>query len=121
MIPPLDVLVLRKQEPVWLGCAETLVSALELGRKNGTGRYLVFSHEMGHKTLYVVNTEGAVRPVTSFEDEFVQYRASSERVSPRKLGGRAITERRLRDSVTPTFDSLPGTLAFALHRRYASS
>lgn len=72
MIPPLDVFGLKNEEPVWLGCAETLVSALELARKNGTGRYFVFSHETGHKTMYVVNAEGAIRPVTSFGSELVQ-------------------------------------------------
>ena len=61
MIPPLDVFAIRKNEPVWLSAAETLVQALEIARKTGTGSYLVFSHQTGHKTMYVVDATGAAR------------------------------------------------------------
>lgn len=69
MIPPLDVFTMIKSDVVWLCSVETLATALDFARRRGIGRYFVFSHETGHKTLYVVDAEGAIKPVTSFENE----------------------------------------------------
>jgi hypothetical protein len=69
MVPPLDVFAFDDGEPQWLGCAETLASALELARKNGTGRYFVFSHQTGHKTMYAVDPQGRIKPITSLQEK----------------------------------------------------
>ena len=60
MIPPLDVFAISKDEPVWLGAAETLVQALEIAQATGTGSYLVFWHQTGHKAMYMVDATGAI-------------------------------------------------------------
>ena len=79
MIPPLDVFAFIKNDPVWLCSTETLVGALEIARHRGTGRYFVFSHETGHKTLYVVDPDGAIKPVTSFGNEHTESTLLSNR------------------------------------------
>jgi len=60
MIPPLDVFAISKDEPVWLGAAETLVQALEIAQTTGAGSYLVFWHQTGHKAMYMVDATGAI-------------------------------------------------------------
>lgn len=66
MIPPLDVFVLKGNEPRWLGCAETLAQALDIARREGTGSYFVFSHQTGNRTLYQINGDGEVKPMSFF-------------------------------------------------------
>ena len=39
MIPPLDVFAISKDEPVWLGAAETLVQALEIAQTTPSKRF----------------------------------------------------------------------------------
>ena len=63
MMLPLDVFRVDLKDPLWLGPAETVVQALEIAQKSGTGRYMVFSHQPGHKTMYVVDLQGAVQAV----------------------------------------------------------
>lgn len=59
MIARLDVFV-RHKKPEWLGCAETLETALELVRKTGPGSYFVFSQTTEHKDYYEMNSEGVI-------------------------------------------------------------
>jgi hypothetical protein len=61
MIPPLDLIALRKNETVWLGSAENLKHALEIARNRGPGRYIVYSHETEHKNYYEVTADGEVK------------------------------------------------------------
>ena len=65
MIPPLDLLAIRKNETVWLCAAETLKHALEIARNRGAGRYIVFSHQTEHKNYYEVTADGEVKPLDS--------------------------------------------------------
>jgi hypothetical protein len=60
MVAPLDVFAVKNGEPNWLGCAESLPQAMELLRNTGSGSYLVFSQQTGHKNFYEVSTEGVV-------------------------------------------------------------
>ena len=62
MLAPLDVFATKKSGTVWLGAAETLGQALEKARNTGTGSYFVFSQRTGHKTRYVVDAAGGIRP-----------------------------------------------------------
>jgi hypothetical protein len=60
MIAPLDVFAAKGDQPMWLGCAETLVDALDLIRNKGVGSYVVYSAQTGHKNHYEVNADGHV-------------------------------------------------------------
>lgn len=60
MIAPLDVFVIGDSDSQWLGCAGTLLEALELIEKTGPGAYLVFSQTTRHKNLHEVTLEGDV-------------------------------------------------------------
>jgi len=62
MIPPFDVFSTANNGPVWIGAAESLVQALQIARKKGTGSYFVFSLQTGCKTMYEVDATGAIRP-----------------------------------------------------------
>ena len=67
MIPPLDIFQVNGSEAVWLGTAESLLEALELARRKGTGSYMIFSHQTGHKTTYQVDAGGKIQPMTPTE------------------------------------------------------
>lgn len=69
MMAPLDVFSIRNDEPFWLGAAESLVDALTMASKAGSGRYFVFSHQTGQKTLYEVDARGTVRPVQASQQQ----------------------------------------------------
>ena len=60
MIAPLDVFAIDDSDSQWLGCAGTLLEALELIEKIGPGAYLVFSQTTRHKHLYEVTPRGNV-------------------------------------------------------------
>jgi hypothetical protein len=61
MIAPLDVFKLADGKGGrWIGCAETLPHALLVIRKNGAGKYLVFSHLSQHKEFYELTSQGEV-------------------------------------------------------------
>jgi hypothetical protein len=47
MIPPFDVFSTTNNGPVWIGAAESLVQALQIARKKGTGSHFVFSLSAG--------------------------------------------------------------------------
>jgi len=64
MVAPLDVFAVKNSEPKWLGCAETLSTALDLALQHGEGSYFVFSQQTGHKNSYEV-TAGTISPVAS--------------------------------------------------------
>jgi hypothetical protein len=54
MVAPLDVFAVKNGEPKWLGCAETLAKALELGLRHREGSHFAFSHQTGHENFYEV-------------------------------------------------------------------
>ena len=60
MVAPLDIFSVRRNEPRWLGCTETVENALVLAVHAGDGLYLVFSHATGHKQFYKVGADGRV-------------------------------------------------------------
>jgi hypothetical protein len=60
MIAPLDVFAVHDSESKWLGCAQTLVEALELIRSAGPGEYFVFSQTTEHTAFYKVGLHGDV-------------------------------------------------------------
>jgi hypothetical protein len=62
MLAPLDVFAIKKSGTMWLGAAESLVQALEIARNTGTGSYFIFSQRTGHKTMYMVDASGEIRP-----------------------------------------------------------
>jgi hypothetical protein len=62
MVAPLDVFAVTNGEPKWLGCAETLAKALQLVRDHGTGSYVVYSQQTGHKNFYEVMPTGNIVP-----------------------------------------------------------
>jgi hypothetical protein len=59
MIPPFDVFSTTNNGPEWIGAAESLVQALQIARKKGTGSYFVFSLQTGCKTMYEVDAVGS--------------------------------------------------------------
>ena len=63
MIPPLDIFQVNGSEAVWVGAAQSLLEALELARRKGTGSYMVFSHHTGNKMMYEVDANGTIRPM----------------------------------------------------------
>jgi hypothetical protein len=58
MIPPLDVFKVEKNEPSWLGFADTVVEAIEIARKRGSGVYFVFLHDIVSRKLYKIVSDG---------------------------------------------------------------
>lgn len=65
MVDPLDVFAIGHSDSRLLGCAETLLEALELIQKTGPGEYLVFSRTTEHKNLYKVSPDGTVSLVAA--------------------------------------------------------
>ena len=68
MVPRLDLFATENARVRWLGCAETLVQALELVSKRGPGSYFVFSQETGRRNFYEVTSNGGVVHVVLPDD-----------------------------------------------------
>jgi hypothetical protein len=60
MIPPLDLITVRNGETIWLCGAESVAQALEIARRRGQGKYLVFSHQTKQKSFYEITSDGEI-------------------------------------------------------------
>jgi hypothetical protein len=67
MVAQLDVYALRDTGPIWIGCTQTNLGAVELIEKTGTGDYCVFSQADLYRDYYKVRPDGAVVLVECLE------------------------------------------------------
>jgi hypothetical protein len=58
MLSGLDVFQFDGKGPLWIGFAESVAQALDIARRQGMGRYLVFSQQTGHKETFTVDLQG---------------------------------------------------------------